>query len=113
MREPAASGEAPQSSVASVATSARVRILLVLMALCFISHFNRISLTIAADERIMSQYGISPEQMGRIYTAFLLVYTVFMMVGGYFIDRVGVRRALFVMAVGSGALAAATGLLGL
>lgn len=113
MTESAASVEAPQTSVASIATSGRVRILLLLMALCFISHFNRISITIAADERIMSQYGVSPEQMGRIYTAFLLVYTVFMMLGGYFIDRAGVRMALFVMAVGSGALAAATGLLGL
>jgi hypothetical protein len=49
-----------------------------LMALCFISHFNRASITSAGDERIMSQSGISPERMGVIYSAFLIVYTLFM-----------------------------------
>src|SRR3989442_6300176 len=72
----------------------RWRILVLLMALCFISHFNRASMASAGDERIMKQFGISAEQMGVVYSAFLVVYTVFMIPGGLFIDRFGPRLAL-------------------
>src|SRR6266404_6332358 len=89
------------------------RIVFLLMSLCFISHFNRISMSIAGDERIMPSYGISPKQMGWIYDAFLIVYTIFMAAGGTYIDRVGVRRALTVMAMGSGFFAVLTGFIGL
>jgi MFS family permease len=93
-------------------TFVRWRIVLLLMALCFISHFNRISMTIAGDERIMPLYGLTTKQMGRVYGAFLIVYTIFMALGGAYIDRVGVRVALATMAVGSGIFAVLTGLLG-
>jgi MFS family permease len=83
-----------------------------LMALCFISHFNRISMSVAADERIMKQYGIAPEKMGLVYSAFLLVYTVFMIPGGFFIDRFGPRTALALMAFGSAAFCMLTGTVG-
>jgi len=64
------------------------------MALCFISHLNRISMAVAGDERIMKQFSIAPEKMGAIYSAFLLVYTLCMIPGGFFIDRFGARTAL-------------------
>src|SRR5438477_8031145 len=99
--------------MAMAPTMVRWRMVMLLMMLCFISHFNREGMAVARDERIMPQYGISTEQMGRIYSAFLLVYTVFMIAGGYFIDRFGIRTALWVVAVGSGTFAAITGLLGL
>ena len=83
------------------------------MALCFISHFNRISMAVAGDERIMNEYGIRPNEMGRVYSAFLVVYTLFMTLGGHFIDRFGVRAALATVAIGSGIFAGITGLLGL
>jgi MFS family permease len=47
--------------------------------------------------------------MGTVYSAFLLVYTVFMIPGGFFIDRVGVRLALAVTAFGSAIFGALTG----
>ena len=72
-----------------------------LMALCFISHFNRASITSAGDERIMQQFGISPERMGVVYSAFLVVYTLFMIPGGWLIDRRGPRFALGCMGLGS------------
>src|SRR2546426_5048054 len=75
-------------------SSRRRRVVALLMALCFISHFNRVSISVAADERIMDQFSISPTAMGTVYSAFLLVYTIFMIPGGLFIDRVGTRRAL-------------------
>ena len=85
---------------------------LALMALCFISHFNRISMSVAADERIMEQYKIAPKQMGIVYSAFLLVYTIFMIPGGFFIDRFGPRIALAVVGLGSAAFCMLTGMVG-
>ena len=83
-----------------------------LMALCFISHFNRASITNAGDERIMGQFGISTESMGVVYSAFLLVYTVFMIPGGWLIDRRGPRLALTCMGLGSALCCALTGGIG-
>jgi len=82
------------------------------MALCFISHFNRISMSVAGDERIMEQYKIAPKQMGIVYSAFLLVYTIFMIPGGFFIDRFGPRTALAVVGLGSAAFCMLTGMVG-
>ena len=101
------------TAIAARPTSVRWRIVLLLMALCFISHFNRISMSVAGTERIIGEFGIDPERMGRVYFAFLLVYTVSMALGGYIIDRYGVRVALMFMAIGSGTFAAITGLVGL
>jgi MFS transporter, ACS family, D-galactonate transporter len=80
-----------------------------LMAICFISHMNRVSMSIAADERIMARYGITPGQMGWVYSAFLIVYTLFMLPGGIFIDRFGVRLALAAMGFGTAVMGALTG----
>src|SRR5438034_4474817 len=93
-------------------TAVRWRILLLLMAVCFISHFNRASIASAGDERIMKQFGISTEQMGVVYSAFLVVYTVFMIPGGFFIDRFGPRVALAGMGLGTALFCAFTGMVG-
>ncbi|MBI1842796.1 MAG: MFS transporter [Verrucomicrobia bacterium] len=84
-----------------------------LMLLCFISHFNRASITSAGDERIMAQFQISPKAMGQLYSAFLLVYTIFMIPGGWFIDCYGPRVALTCMGLGSALFCAFTGAIGL
>ena len=91
--------KALETPAAPAPQSMRWSIVILLMALCFISHMNRLSMSIAADERIMPQYGILPEQMGTVYSAFLLFYTLFMLPGGWFIDRSGVRVALGLMAL--------------
>jgi MFS family permease len=72
-----------------------------LMSLCFISHLNRISMSVAGDARIMKQYDITPEEMGWVYSAFLIVYTVVMIPGGIFIDRYGWRASLVLVGCGS------------
>jgi ACS family D-galactonate transporter-like MFS transporter len=94
------------------AVAPRWHILALLMAICFISHFNRASIATAADTRIMAQFGISPEKMGVIYSAYLLVYTIFMIPGGLLTDRWGSRRALFAMGLGSATFGVLTGSLG-
>src|SRR5881396_3161039 len=102
----------PIDSARSQPTPVRWRIVALLMALCFISHLNRISMAVAGDERIMKQFSIAPEKMGAIYSAFLLVYTLCMIPGGFFIDRFGARTALMVVGFGSALFGALTGVVG-
>src|SRR6266403_2932098 len=89
-------------------SSQRWLILALLMALCFISHFNRASMASAGDERFMNQFGITPEAMGWVYSAFLIVYTICMVPGGLFIDRFGPRAALMLMGFGTALFCAVT-----
>ncbi len=42
----------------------RWRVVPLLMGITFISHLNRVSMSVAGDERIMDQFAISPTQMG-------------------------------------------------
>src|SRR5207302_1295085 len=102
----------PIDSARSQPAPVRWRIVALLMALCFISHLNRISMAVAGDERIMKQFSIAPEKMGAIYSAFLLVYTLCMIPGGFFIDRFGARTALMVVGFGSALFGALTGVVG-
>src|SRR6059036_2623811 len=90
-------------------SSFRWLILALLMALCFISHFNRASMASAGDERLMKQFKITPEAMGWVYSAFLIVYTICMVPGGMFIDRFGPRAALMLMGFGTALFCAVTG----
>src|SRR5439155_13831228 len=103
---------APAESAGTPPTQVRWLIVALLMALCFISHLNRISMAVAGDERIMKQFSIAPEKMGAIYSAFLLVYTLCMIPGGFFIDRFGARTALMVVGFGSALFGALTGVVG-
>ena len=102
----------PANSAGAHAPPVGWRIVVLLMALCFISHLNRISMAVAGDERIMKQFSITPERMGVIYSAFLLVYTFCMIPGGFFIDRFGARTALLVVGFGSALFGALTGAVG-
>jgi MFS family permease len=92
---------------------ARWMMLALLMALAGISHFNRISMSIAGNHRIMEQYGIVPTRMGWVYSAFLITYTACMIPGGWFIDRFGTKAALMTVGFGSALFGALTGVVGL
>jgi MFS family permease len=93
-------------------TRVRWHILAWLMGLCLISHVNRASMSVAGTDRIMEQFGIDPTQMGAVYSAFLLVYSLCMIPGGLFIDRFGPRQALMVVGFGSALFGALTGVTG-
>jgi ACS family glucarate transporter-like MFS transporter len=94
------------------ATKVRWRIVMMLMALCSISHINRASMAVAGTDRIMDQYGIDPVKMGSVYSAFLFVYSICMIPGGVLIDRAGPRRALMLVGFSSALLGALTGAIG-
>jgi len=82
------------------------------MAISFVSYVNRVSMATAGDTRIMAQYEISPTRMGSVYSAFLFTYTLCMIPGGLFIDRMGPRAALLTVALGSSVFVALTGMIG-
>lgn len=99
----------PKASPFESPTNVRWGILALLMAYAGLVHFNRISITVAGTEKIMPDYGISETQMGMVYSAYLFVYTICMMPGGWLIDRVGPKKALLFLGLGSAVLVPMTG----
>ena len=88
------------------------RIIILLMGYAAIGHFNRIGITVAGDEVFIPQLGISETRMGWVYTAFLILYTICMLPGGWLIDRIGAARTLTWFGLLMGTFVALTGTLG-
>lgn len=88
------------------------RAILLLMAVVATAHFNRLGMSVAGAERIIPQAGITTTRMGWVYTAFLLVYTLCMIPGGWVVDRFGPRLALLVVCGGSALFTALTAVVG-
>jgi MFS family permease len=93
-------------------TWVRWRIVLLLMAFSYMQHFNRTSMAVAGDLRIREEFGLSNQQLGDVYSAFLYIYTICMTPGGWFSDRRGTWLALVVMGFGSALFCALTSLPG-
>jgi MFS family permease len=91
----------------------RWSIVLLLMALAGLAHFNRIAISVAGAEVFIGAGGISETRMGWVYTAFLIVYTLGMIPGGWLIDRIGPVRALTGLGLVMGTFAGLTGVPGL
>jgi ACS family D-galactonate transporter-like MFS transporter len=85
------------------------RVLPLLMAFAFLCHFNRVGMSVAGTERLMDDFHFSIDQMGLVYSAYLFVYTLLMIPGGWLIDRVGPRIALGLMGIASAGLVIFTG----
>jgi MFS family permease len=90
----------------------RWSIVLLLMAIAGVAHFNRIAISVAGAEVFIGEGGISKTRMGWVYTAFLIVYTLGMIPGGWFIDRIGPVGALTAFGLTMGTFAGLTGVLG-
>lgn len=105
--------EATADDAKSPATWVRWRIIALLMALSFLSWFNRVNISTAYTEQIRHQTTITEEEIGMVGTAFFLVYACFMTPGGWFSDRFGTRLSLGLMGIGLGVFAALTGGMGL
>ena len=89
------------------------RTVLLLMCVVACGHFNRVGISVAGTERIIKPDGITADQMGLVYSAFLVFYTLAMFPGGWFIDRIGARRALLILGFSSVVFVALTGCVGL
>ena len=83
-----------------------------LMGFAVLGHFNRIAMSVAGSEVFIKEFGISKTEMGSVYTAFLITYTLAMLPGGWLIDRIGSARALTIYGVTMGGFIALTGTLG-
>ena len=90
----------------------RWRIIALLMGYAAIGHFNRVGISVVGDEVFIPTLGITETRMGWVYTAFLIVYTIGMLPGGWLIDRIGSARALTLFGVGMGVFVVLTGALG-
>lgn len=101
-----------QPETDSLFPSAHWRIVVLLMGFAALGHFNRVGISVAGDEWFIPRLGISETQMGWVYTAFLIVYTIGMLPGGWLIDRIGSGRALALYGVMMGTFVALTGVLG-
>ncbi len=97
---------------ADKATNVRWLIVAMLMGFAFLGHFNRVGITVAAKAHFIGSGLLSEVQMGQVYSAFLWVYTLCMLPGGWLIDAAGPRRALTVMGLGMGFCVMLTGALG-
>lgn len=94
-------------------THVRWLIVGLLVILVFLAHFNRVCISVPGGERFITDDGMTEVEMGRIYSAFLLVYTIGMLPGGWLIDRLGPRWAMAAMGIGFGFCTILTGMLGL
>lgn len=101
-----------QPETDSLSPAARWRIVVLLMGYAALGHFNRVGISVAGDEWFIPKRGISQTRMGWVYTAFLIVYTIGMLPGGWLIDRIGSGRALALFGLTMGTFVALTGVLG-
>jgi MFS family permease len=85
----------------------RLVVIALLFAFSLISYFDRTIISIAGPQ-LMRDFGVSPTQMGAVYSAFILGYALLMIPGGHLSDRLGPRLTLALMGVFS---AAFTGLI--
>jgi MFS transporter, ACS family, D-galactonate transporter len=88
------------------------RIVLLLMGFAALGHLNRVGISVAGSEVFIPRYGISETNMGWVYTAFLIAYTVGMLPGGWLIDRIGSVRTMTLFGLSMGLCIACTGSLG-
>lgn len=102
------------SSAPHAARPTRVRwmIVVLLMALAFLAHFNRVSISVAGKQHFIGPDKLSEAQMGVVYSTFLFVYTLGMLPGGWLLDRIGPHRAMAALGVGLGLCTVLTGALG-
>ncbi|MBX9585397.1 MAG: MFS transporter [Gemmataceae bacterium] len=90
--------EAPSPPTPAEPGRARWLVIGLLVALSFMSWFNRVSMSAAGDLRLMDQLSLSPTQMGAVYSAFILAYTACMIPGGWLADRLPRGRVVVPMA---------------
>ena len=87
--------------------AARLVVIALLFAFSLTSYFDRTVMSIAGPQ-LMKDFGVSPTQMGAVYSAFILGYALLMIPGGHLSDRLGPRLTLGLMGICS---AAFTGLI--
>jgi ACS family glucarate transporter-like MFS transporter len=87
------------------------RLVLLLTMVASVGYLCRVDITVVAP-RLMSELGLSQLQMGRVFGAFLLGYTLFQIPSGWLAGRVPTRPLFFGLALGWTALTFTNALVG-
>jgi ACS family glucarate transporter-like MFS transporter len=75
------------------------RLVLLLMAVASAGYIGRVAVTVAAPG-MMKDFGLSQAQMGTVFSAFLVGYTLFQVPSGALADRISARRIFLVLCLG-------------
>src|SRR5436309_235159 len=91
-------------------TPTRVRywVIVFAVALAVVTYIDRVCISQAAP-LITADLHFTKEQMGYVFSAFVLMYALFEIPGGYLGDRIGARRVLMRIVVWWSFFTAATG----
>jgi ACS family glucarate transporter-like MFS transporter len=92
-------------------TSGGRRLVLLLTAVASAGYVGRVAITVVAPG-IIAEFHLTPAQMGTIFSAFLLGYTLCQVPSGVLADRIGTRRIFLVLCAGWACLSALTALVG-
>jgi ACS family D-galactonate transporter-like MFS transporter len=96
--------------------SRRLLVYALLFLMTGISYLDRVNLSVAAGP-LAHELGLSPVQLGWLFSGFLWTYIIFLVPAGWLVDRVGYRRvgaaAVALWSVATAATGAAGGLVGL
>lgn len=87
----------------------RYLILGILCLMYFIAYIDRVNISVAAP-LIRKEWGISASELGLIFSAFAIPYTVMQVAGGWLADKLGPRLVLALLSLLWGASTIMTGL---
>ena len=82
-----------ESAPKGIASCIRWRIGALLCTVALVNFFQRVSISVAGDS-MMRAFQFSQTQMGTVFSAFVLGYTLFQVPGGMLADRFGPRLVL-------------------
>ncbi len=101
----------PAPATESSSSSASKRLVLLLMAAASVGYVCRVAVTVVAPS-MMRDFGLTQTQMGTVFSAFLLGYTIFQVPSGGLADRVSARRIFLALCAGWALLTVLTALVG-
>ena len=87
------------------------RLVLLLMAVTSAGYVCRVAVTVVAPN-MMRDFGLTQTQMGTVFSAFLVGYTLFQVPSGWLADRVSARNIFLILCAGWTVLTVLTGLVG-
>ena len=86
-------------ATASPLRSTSKRLVLLLMAVTSAGYVCRVAVTVVAPH-IMKNFGLTQEQMGTVFSAFLVGYTLFQVPSGWLAVHVSARKIFLVLCAG-------------
>lgn len=102
---------APSASELSSTNRAARRLVLLLAAVASVGYLCRVDITVVAP-RLMAELHLSQPEMGKVFGAFLLGYTLFQIPSGWLAGRLSTRTLFLAVAVGWSVLTLANALVG-